>query len=191
MRRALFAVLALSAAASAATSLEASKTVKAQTSSQAVAALISFQPPKGGWKIEEYANGGGADPVVAFVDGLDRIAVRVFGAPGSGYKNPASFLAGPAASTMGRKPEQVGIVTVAGRRLALYQHGFPVNLGDPHAPSGPTMLGQEVFCLLPAAGRHFIVLSYARESPAPDLERRGQKAWRAFLKTVKLAGRKT
>ncbi len=191
MKLVLSAVLALSAAASAATSLEASKTVTITTPSQAVAALISFQPPKGGWKVEEYANGGGADPVVAFVDGLDRIAVRVFGAPGSGYKNPASFLAGPAASTMGRKPEAIGNITVAGRRLALYKHGFPINLGDPHALSGPTMLGQEIFLILPTSGRRFIVLSYARESPAPDLERRGQKAWRAFLKTVKLAGRKT
>ncbi|MDD5302008.1 MAG: hypothetical protein PHS14_02780 [Elusimicrobia bacterium] len=190
MRLALSAVLALSAAASAAIPMEASKTVKAPTPSQAVAALISHQPPKG-WQVEEYANGGGADPVVAFVDGLDRIAVRVFGAPGSGYKNPASFLSGPAASTMGRKPEKVGSVTAAGRQLALYRRGFPINLGDPHSPSGPASLGREVFCILPASGGRFIVLSYARESPAPDMDQRGEKAWGAFLRTVKLAGRKT
>jgi hypothetical protein len=128
---------------------------------------------------------------VAFSDGLDRITVRVFGARGSGYKNPALFLAGAAASTMGRKPENAGSVTVAGRRLALYKHGVPINLGDPHVPSGPPMLGTEIFCILPAAGGRFVVLAYARESPAPDLEGRGDAAWEAFLKTVKLPGRKT
>lgn len=190
MRLALFAVLALSAAASAATPVEVYKTVKAPTPSQAISGFLRYQAPKD-WRVEEYANGGGADPVVAFVDGLDRIAVRVFGAPGSGYKNPASFLSGPAASTMGRKPEKVETVEVAGRRLAVYKRGFSINLGDPHSPSGPTSLGREVFCLLPASGGRFIVLSYARESPAPDMERRGEKAWEAFLKSVKLVGRKT
>lgn len=190
MSPALTAVLVLSVAASAADSVEVPKTVNDQTPSQTIAALVSHQPPKG-WTVEEYANGGGADPVVAYIDGLDRIAVRVFGAPGSGYKNTASFLAGPAASTMGRKPAAIGSVTVAGRQLTLYKRGVPVNLGDPHAPSGPTTLGREVFCVLPASKGRFIVLSYARESPAPDLERRGEKAWTAFLKTVKLTGRKT
>jgi hypothetical protein len=190
MKFAFFAALALSAAASAASSVEVPKTVKAPTPSQAVAALVSHQPPKG-WKAEEYANGGGADPVVAFVDGLDRIAVRVFGAPGSGYKTPAAFLAGPAASTMGAKPDKVGSVTAGGKEVTLYRHGFPINLGDPHAASGPTTLGREVFCILPAARGRFVVLSYSRESPAPDLEGRGEKVWEAFLKTVKLAGRKT
>ena len=190
MSLALPAVLAMSLAASAADSVEVSKTVKAPTPSQTVASLLSHQPPKG-WRFEEYANGGGADPVVAFVDGLDRIAVRVFGAPGSGYKNPAAFLSGAAVSTMGQKPEAIGSVMAAGRQLTLYKHGFPINMGDPHAPSAPTTLGKEVFCILPAAKGRFVVLSYARESPAPDLERRGEKAWAAFLKTVKLTGRKT
>jgi hypothetical protein len=189
MRFALFAVLALAAASSAAPSVEAPKTVKKSTPSQSVAALISHQPPKD-WKVEEYANGGGADPVLAFVDGLDRITVRVFGAPGGAYKDSAAFLSGPAASTLGRKPEKVGSVTAAGRSLVLYRRGFPINLGDPHVSSGPPMLGKEVFCLLPATGGRFIVLSLSRESPAPDLERRGEKAWEAFLKTVKLVGRK-
>lgn len=190
MRLALCAVLAMSAAASAATSVNVLKAAKAPTPSQDVAALISHQPPKG-WKVEEYANGGGADPVVAFVDGLDRITVRVIGAPGSVYKTPAAFLSGPAASTMGRKPEEAGSITTAGRQLTLYKHGFPVNLGDPHAPASLTMLGKEVFCILPASGGRFIVLSYVRESLAADMERRGEKAWEAFLKTVKLVGRKT
>lgn len=188
MRLALIAALALSA--SAARSVEVTKTVKAQTPSQSVAALVSHQPPKG-WKVEEYSNRGGADPVVAFSDGLDRITVKVFGGPGSGYKTPALFLSGAAASTLGRKPENVGSVEVAGRRVALYRRGFPINLGDPHVPSGPPMLGKEIFCVLPASGGRFVVLAYARESPVPDLEGRGDAAWEAFLKTVKLAGRKT
>lgn len=188
MRIALSTVLALSVAASAATAANVPRTVKTPTPSQAVAALISYQPPKG-WKVEEYANSGGADPVVAFVDGLDLITVRVFAAQCSEYKTPAAFLSGPAASTMGRKPETAGSITTAGRRLMLHKHGFPINLGDPHALSGPTMLGREVFCILPASNGRFIVLSYAHESPAPDMEHHGEKAWETFLKTVKLVGR--
>ncbi len=92
---------------------------------------------------------------------------------------------------MGRKPETIGAVTAGGRHPTLYRRGFPIDLGGPHAPSGPPRLGSEVFCLLPAAGGRFVVLSYARESPVPDRERRGEKAWEAFLKTVKLTGRKT
>ncbi len=188
MKLALFAALALSAAAAAAP-VEEKKPVKAPTPSQTVSGVLRYKAP-GGWRVEEYANAGGADPVVAFVDGVDRISVHVYGAPGSAYKNPAKFLAGPAASTMGAKPEKVGSVAAAGRDLILYRHGIPVSLGDPHAASGPPMLGREIFCLLPGPGGRFLVLSYARESPAPDLEGRGEKSWEAFLKTVKLVGRK-
>lgn len=189
MKTMLSAVLAFAAAAAfAADSKEAPKTVKTASPSQAVAALVSQRAPEG-WKAEEYANG--ADSVVAFADGVDRISVRVFGAPGSGYKSPAEFLAGPAASTMGRRPEETGTVAVSGRKVALYKHGIPVNLGDPHMVSAPTTLGTELFCILPGTKGRFVVLSYARESPAPDLEGRGEKAWAAFLKTVKLVGRKT
>lgn len=189
MKPAFFAVLVLSAVASAAP-VEESKTVKAPTPSQTVAGFVRYKAPAN-WTVAEYANGGGADPVVAFVDGVDRISVRIFGAPGSAYKNPPAFLAGPAASTMGAKPEKVASVQAAGRELILYRHGIPVNLGDPHAPSGPPTLGREVFVLLPGTKGRFVVLSYARESPAPDLEGRGEKAWEIFLKTVKLVGRKT
>lgn len=183
--------IALAAAVVALTTAAAEKTVKTMTPSQSVSALVSYETPKS-WRVEEYANGGGADPVMAFVDGSDRISVRVFGAPGSGYMNPTVFLAGPAATTLGRKPERAGDVGIAGRRLTLYRRGFPVNLGDPHAPpAGPPRLGKEVFCVLPTSGGRFVVLSYARESPVPDRERRGEKAWAAFLKTIKLVGRKT
>lgn len=158
--------------------------------SKLIAGFVTFQAPKD-WQAEEYANGGGADPVRAFVSGEDRIVVRVFGAPGSGYKTPAAFLNGAAASTMGRKPEKTGEASAGGRTVALYRRGFPIGLGDPHAPSsGAPSMGRETFLILPATKGRFVVLSYARESPAPDLERRGEKAWAAFLKTVKLPGAK-
>lgn len=158
--------------------------------SKVIAGAVGFQAPKD-WQSEEYANGGGADPVRAFVSGQDRIVVRVYGAPGSAYATPAAFLGGAAASTMGRKPEKAGEAKASGRTVTLYKRGFPINQGDPHTPSGgQQVLGQEIFLILPASKGRFVVLSYARESPAPDLERRGEKAWAAFLKSVKPAGRK-
>ncbi|MBI2384396.1 MAG: hypothetical protein HYV14_00125 [Elusimicrobia bacterium] len=161
----------------------------APSPAKAISAVVRFSAPKG-WRPEHYANG--ADPVSAFVSGEDRIVVRVFGAPGSAYADPAAFLSGAAASTMGRPPEKAGERTVARRRVDLHQRGFPVNLGDPHIPSGrQQVLGREIFLILPASKGRFAVLSYARESPAPDRERRGEKAWEAFLKTVKSPGRKT
>lgn len=163
----------------------------APSPSKAIAAVVRFQAPDG-WAAEEYANRDGADPVQAFASGEDRILVRVFGAPGSAYKNPAAFLAGAAASTMGRKPEKTGVELVAGRRVALYQRGFPIALGDPHAPSPPSpAMGREVFLVLSGKKGRFAVLSYSRESPAPDLAGAGEKAWAAFLKTVKTTGPKT
>jgi hypothetical protein len=162
---------------------------KSPSPSKVIAGVVRFQPPAG-WRPEEYANG--ADPVQAFSSGEDRIVVRVFGAPGSAYAGPASYLDGAAASTMGRKPERSGEETVAGSRVVLYQRGFPIALGDPHAPTPPQQpLGREVFLILPGAKGRFAVLSYARESPAPDLKGAGEKAWSAFLKTVKMPGRKT
>lgn len=181
-RRLLAVLLALAAPSWAAET-------KAPSPSKAISAVVRFSAPKG-WRPEAYANG--ADPVFAFVSGEDRIVVRVFGAPGSAYADPAAFLSGAAASTMGRPPEKAGEATVTGRRTTLYQRGFPVSLGDPHIPSGrQQVLGREIFVVLPPLKGRFAVLSYARESPAPDLERTGEKAWEAFLKTVKSPGRKT
>jgi hypothetical protein len=188
MRLALHIVLALPAVVSAACSHDAEKPAEPSTPSRNIAAIVRYEAPKG-WRLEEYANNGGAEPVVAFADGLDRITVRVYGAPGSSYATPADFVAGPAASTMGREPEKIGRVTVAGQELDLYRHGFPIHLGDPHAPSGPVTLGKEIFCVLPAANGRFVVLAFARESQVPDLEPRGERAWEAFLETVKLVGR--
>lgn len=173
-------------AALAAVAAAPEKPVKDPSPAAVVRSVVRFTGPKG-WNKEEYANGGGADPVVAFADGLDRISIRVFGAPGSAYKNPAAFLSGPAASTMGKKPDAAGRARVAGRTVPLYSHGVPVMIGDPHVRSGaPTMLGREVFCVLPAAKGRFVVLALARETPTPDPERKGEKAWQAFLKTVSL-----
>lgn len=185
MSRRLLAVLLCLAAPSGAAD------TKAVAPSKAISAVVRFQPP-GGWRPEEYANSGGADPVQAFSSDEDRIVVRVFGSPGSAYADPAAFLAGAAASTMGRKPEKTGEETVGGRRVALYRRGFPLSLGDPHAPAPPQqLLGREVFLILPGSKGRFAVLSYARESPAPDPKAAGEKAWAKFLKTVKLPGRKT
>jgi hypothetical protein len=182
--RILAVLLALAAPAA------AKEAAKMPTPAQAVAQLVQFVPPKG-WSPRDYANAGGADPVASFEDGEDRIVARAFGAPGSDYKTPADFLAGPAALTMGMAPTIVGKVVVAGQTLTLYKRGFPINLGDPHIPSPPKpMMGVEKFCVLPLSGGRFVALSYARSSPLPDLERTGEKAWESFLKSVKPAGGK-
>jgi len=164
---------------------------KAPAKTETLSAYVRFQAPKD-WRVEEHANSDGADPVKSFVSGEDRLSVRLFGASGSAYKTPAAFLSGAAASTMGRKPEKMGKTRTAGREVVVYQRGFPLNMGDPHTPSGrQQLLGREIFVLVPAAKGRFVVISYARESPAPDLLRRGEQAWEAFLKTVSVPGRKT
>jgi len=177
MKRALPAVLLLSAAAASA---------PRPGPAAAVDAVVRFAAPAG-WTRSDYANG--ADPVVAFENGADRLLVRVYGAPGSAYKTPAEFLQGPAASTLGRPPERAGAATVAGRQTPLYRHRIPVGLGDPHVADGrPPRLGPEVFCVLPArADGRFAVLSHARESEIPDLAGLGEKAWKSLLKSARSA----
>ena len=114
------------------------------------------------------------------------VQVRVFGAPGSDYPTPEYFLTGAAASEQGAAPSDAGTVTVAGRKLALRRRRFPIAVSDPHRPSmGKSPLGTEVFCVLPLKDGRYAVLAYLRESPIPDLHRKGEKAWAAFLKTVK------
>lgn len=151
---------------------------KTRTPSREVAALLSFAPPKG-WTLDEYANAGGADPVVRFENGADVVQVRLFGAPGSDYPTPEDFLLGAEAS-------EAGTATVAGRKLALQRRRFPLEPRDPHRPSaGKSPLGTEVFCVLPLRGGRYAVLAYLRESPSPDPRRKGEKAWEAFLTTVR------
>lgn len=162
--------------------------VKTKTPAAAVAALVRFTAPKG-WTASDYANSGGADPVVRFENLNDAITVKAYGAPGSAFPTIESFLKGPAATSQGAAPVQDGTVTVAGKTLTVYRRRFPVNLPDPHGPPAPLMLGSEAFVVLPAAGKSFVVLSCVRDSPAPDIERAGEKAWTAFLKTVKPAAK--
>lgn len=180
----------LAAALAAAAAVHAAETpMKKPSPAAAVASLLRFRAPAG-WRSGEYANSRGADPVVEFEKGADRIAVYVYGAPGSSYKTPEDFFGGPAATTMGRAPDTAGRVLVDGRGVALYRRRFPLADGDPHAvSSAPLRLGTAVFCVLPpAADGRFAVLTYSRESPIPDLEDRGEKVWNSFLKTVRVPG---
>jgi hypothetical protein len=168
----LAAALSLSAAAVAA----AGGTVKAKTPAQAVSALVAFTPPKG-WTVVEYANAGGADPVLRFESLADAVSIRIFGAPGSDYPTPKDFLDGPA---------EAGTVAVAGQKLGLYRRRFAIEAADPHRPTaGKSIMGTELFCVLPLKEGRFAVLSYRRASPVPDLHPKGEKAWTAFLKTVR------
>lgn len=149
-----------------------------KTPSRAIAELLSFKAPKG-WAVDEYANAGGADPVVRFENKSDALQIRVFGAPGSDYPAPEDFLAGAAAS-------EAGTATVAGRKLALHRRRFALEIRDPHRPStGKSPMGSETFCVLPLKKGRYAVLAYRRESPIPDLDRTGEKTWEAFLKTVR------
>jgi hypothetical protein len=182
MRFSLIAAVVLAAAAGAA---ETPMKKTPPPSAAAVASVVRFAPPAG-WDRSDYANAGGADAVVSFESGLDRISVYLYGAKGSFYRSPADFMRGPAATTMGRAPVRTAVALVAGRRLSVYRRGYPLAEGDPHIPSsGRERMGTETYCVLPPApdGR-FVVLSWARDTPAPDPRSLGEKAWKAFLKTV-------
>jgi len=160
--------------------------MKAPPTTEAIAGLLQIEVPKG-WTRTAYANAGGVDIVVSFERSEDRLLVRVFGAKGSSYRSPEDFLAGPAAGTMGRAAERKGSIRIDGKVIALFERGFPLLGNDPHdsTPSKPQM-GTEMFCVLPPFkdGR-FAVLSHQRESPIPDLEEAGEKAWAAFLRGVR------
>ena len=182
MSRLLLAAVLILAAAAGAT---AEEKVKTKTPAQAVGGLLAFTPPKG-WNASDYSNTEGADPVVRFERLSDAIVIRVFGAPGSAYPTPKDFLAGPAASAQGAAPETSGAANVAGKKLELHRRSFAIEPSDPHRPSaGRSLMGSEVFCVLPLKKGRFAVVAYRRESPIPDLERAGEKAWAAFLRTVK------
>jgi hypothetical protein len=148
-------------------------------------ALMRFEAPAG-WKRSDYANNSGADAVVSFANGLDRIAIYVYGNHGTAYKSPADFLKGPAASTMGKAPVLVGSAPVAGKKTDLYRRAYPLMDSDPHAAAGkPPRLAAQTFCILPPVGDgRFVVLTYSREAPAPDPSGRGESAWKAFLTSV-------
>lgn len=163
----------------------------AKPSADAVAAVVTFRDPIR-WKRSDYANSMGADPVVAFAQGSERIAVYVYGAPGSAYKTPEDFLKGPAATSMGKAPARAGSAKVGGREVSLYRRGYPLGDYDPAKPeAGPPRMGEQLFCILPplADGR-FAVLAHDQNLPQSGPSSSGGPAWKAFLKTVKPAGPK-
>jgi len=177
----LAAFLILAAAAGA----RAEEKVKTKTPAQTIGALLAYTPPKG-WTAAGYANSEGADPVVRFEKLSDAIVIRLYGAPGSAYATPKDFLAGPAGSAEGAAPDAAGTALVAGRKVELHRRSFSIEASDPHRPSpGKSLKGSEVFGVVPLKKGRFAVVAYRRESPIPDLERAGEKAWAAFLKTVK------
>lgn len=166
--------------------------MKTSPASEIVAGLIQVEPPPG-WSRTAYSNAAGADLVVAFERGADRLVVRIFGAKGSFYKTPADLFAGPAATTMGREARKRGAAPVGGRTLALYRRRFPLAQGGPHESSAARpRMGAESFCVLaPFPDGRFIVLSHQRESSVADPDRIGEKAWEAFLRGVRLLPVKT
>ncbi len=177
----LSAALILAAAAGA----SAEGKVKAKTPGQAVREYLVVKGPAG-WSAEEYSNAEGADPVVRFQSLSDAVVIRLYGAPGSDYPKAESFMAGPGATEAGAAPVDAGSVVVAGKKLALLKRRFPIVQADPHRPTpGRSLMGTELYCLLPLKDGRYAVLAYRRETPVPDMDRKGEKAWEAFLKTVR------
>ena len=62
-------------------------------------------------------------------------------------------------------------------------------LHEIHAPD-PVCRERDDWIVLPTDGDTFVVPSYARESPAPDLAGRPEKVWASFLTAVEVVGRK-
>ncbi|MDE2143307.1 MAG: hypothetical protein KGL74_13055 [Elusimicrobia bacterium] len=155
------------------------------SSADTLAALVRFEAPPG-WKRTDYSNSLGADLVVSFENGPDRIALDVYGNRGSAYRNAAQFMKGPAATTMGKPPALIGSTPVAGKKANLYRRSYPLMDSDPHAPSPhPARMGRQLFCVLPpSADGRFVVLTYSRESPVPDPAGAGEAAWKSFLKSI-------
>lgn len=184
MTRALLAACAVFVASVSAAEDKVTSRPKAEPGA-ALRAVASYAAPAG-WKAADHANEGGADAVLEFRKGLDRITLRLFGAKGSAYKNPDAFLRGPAATTMGKAPEAVGVAVVAGEKRAVYRHGYPIMLGDPHAASsGRPDMAREHFVVVPLRDGRFLVAAHAFESPIPSYEKDGEKAYEAFLKTLR------
>ena len=137
-----------------------------------------------GWTVEKTAQAN--DFGLRASRSSNVIRMRLFGGKGSRYGTAEAYLGGIEAGTMGRPPETNEVVTVSGINTRLYRHGYPINLGDPHAVDPrPPQLATEQFCMVPAGDR-FFVLSYAHESLLPELSGEGDKAWRAFLRSFKL-----
>lgn len=152
-----------------------------------VRAAVSFSAPAG-WREDAHANG--PDPVLELRKDLDRISLSLFGARGSAYATPAEYLRGPGAGTLGKPPQAVAELAVGGRKRVLYEHGVTMMMGDPHAPpGGGPPLATERFVLLPLPDGRFLVAAHRFESPVPSVERAGEKAFSALLKTLKPAAK--
>lgn len=156
--------------------------VAATAPGAAVEAVVTWSSPAG-WMRSDYANG--PDPVVAFENGSDRLKLAVYGAPGSAFKTVAEFMSGPAATSMGAPPTKDGTETVAGAATTVYRRKFPLLSGDPHGAGRPRFMGVEKFVVLkPAADGRFAVVSYMQDTPAPDLQGKGEKAWKRLLNSL-------
>lgn len=154
---------------------EEPKTVK--NPAQAVSAAVRHTAPKG-WKKNSYANG--ADPVLRYRSDSDELVIKLYGGPGSANPEPKDFLA------LGAAPAKAGSAEVAGQERDVWSRSFALESRDPHGSSPATDLkGTETFVVLPLKGERFAVLSWRRSSPVPDLNRKGEKAWAAFLRSVK------
>ena len=179
MKPAIFLSLLILAAAP-----SGAKEKPVKTAPSEIDSLLRYSLPDG-WSVERKA--AATDPSIRADDGNDIIKIRLYGGKGSRYAAPENFIEGFEAMTMGRPPESKGEMKVAGRVATVYSHGYPIELGDPHAVGGaPPKMAREQFLILPA-GRRFVVLSYARETSIPDPARAGEKAWAAFLKSIALA----
>lgn len=183
MRLLLAAVVALLPASVGAAGGKVTKKPMPVEPGAAFRALAAFTAPKG-WAPEEYANG--PDAVLRYEKGLDRISLRLYGSKGSAHKDPADFLRGPAATTMGKAPEPVGHVLVGGKKRPFYKRGYPIMLGDPHVRGGiPPALAVEHFVVLPLSDGLFLVAAHAFESPVPSPRKDGEDEFLAFLRTLK------
>ena len=144
---------------------------------------IGYSAPSG-WELER--NKPGREPELRFSKDLDAIKIRLRGGKGSRYASASDFVQGFEATTLGRPPEKLRKIRVAGRRVWLYRHGYPVMLGDPHMQDPrPPQLAQEEFCVIPWGGK-FWVLSWTLDSPVPDPEAAGERAWELFLSSFVL-----
>jgi hypothetical protein len=149
-----------------------------------LAGVARCQAPQG-WTIEKTESA--VNPTVRFSNGQDIIRAKLLGGTGSRFATQADYLAGFAATTMGRPPEKIRSIMVAGIETWIYRHGYPTQLGDPHVHDPrPPVLAEEEFCLLPLK-EGFVVLSWAREGP-PDPDDSGAVAWRSFLDSFRLNG---
>jgi hypothetical protein len=139
-----------------------------------------------GWDVDKKAEG--PDRRIRVTKSAHVLQILYFGGgPKSRYAGADDFLRGPEATSMGRPPEAWRAARVSGRRVSVYRHTYPLPSGDPHdVGGGPSPKARETFCVLPAAGKAFFVLSYAWEAPVPESADEGEKAWAALLASFKI-----